>query len=123
MRMSKLLMNLRNVPDDEADDVRSMLDEHRIAYYETQPSRWGISFGGIWVTEAADFAEAKRLMAAYQAQRQQRAREDHANAKRAGTAETFRSVLRAEPARVVLTVLGILFMLALLALPVILLRG
>lgn len=122
MRMSKLLMNLRHVPEDEADDVRAMLEEHRIAYYETQPSRWGISFGGIWVTEAADFAEAKRLMAAYQAQRQHRAREEYASAKRAGTAETFRSVLRAEPARVALTVLGILVMLGLLALPVILLR-
>ena len=63
--MSKLLMNLRNVPDDELADVRAMLDEHRIAYYETKPSRWGISFGGVWVAEASDFAEAKRLMAVY----------------------------------------------------------
>ncbi|GAB3750426.1 DUF6164 family protein [Lysobacter olei] len=121
--MSKLLMNLRNVPDDEADDVRAMLDEHRIAYYETKPSRWGISFGGIWVTDEADFAEAKRHMAEYQARRQRRAREEYEDAKRQGTAETFASVLRNEPARVALTVLGILFMLALLALPVILLRG
>ena len=29
--MSKLLLNLRNVPDDEADDVRAMLDENGIA--------------------------------------------------------------------------------------------
>lgn len=116
-------MNLRNVPDDEADDVRAMLDEHRIAYYETKPSRWGVSFGGIWVTDEADFAEAKRHMAEYQARRQQRAREEYEDAKRQGTAGTFGSVLRNEPARVALTVLGILFMLALLALPVILLRG
>lgn len=121
--MSKLLMNLRNVPEDEADDVRAMLDEHRIGYYETQPSRWGISFGGIWVTDAADFAEAKRLMAGYQAQRQQRARDEYARAKREGTAETFQSVLRTEPVRVALTLLGILVMLGLLALPIILLRG
>jgi hypothetical protein len=33
--MAKLLLNLRNVPDDEADDVRALLDEHDIAYYET----------------------------------------------------------------------------------------
>ncbi|MCX7041690.1 MAG: DUF6164 family protein, partial [Gammaproteobacteria bacterium] len=32
--MSKLLLNLRNVPDDEADDVRALLDAHGIAYYE-----------------------------------------------------------------------------------------
>ena len=30
--MSKPLMNLRNVPDDEADEVRAMLDAQRIAF-------------------------------------------------------------------------------------------
>ena len=37
--MSKLLLNLRMVLDDEADDVRAMLDANRIEFYETQPSR------------------------------------------------------------------------------------
>ena len=74
--MSRLLLNLRNVPDDEADDVRAFLDANRIAYYETRPSLWGISAGGIWVTEDADVAEAKRLMATYQAERGTRAREE-----------------------------------------------
>lgn len=121
--MSKLLLNLRNVPDDEADDVRAMLDAHGIAFYETTPSMWGISAGGIWVTEDAAIGEAKRLMADYQGQRQTRARAEYAAAKRAGTAETFWMVLRAEPGRVVLTVLAILFLLSLVALPMILLRG
>ena len=49
--MSKLLLNLRNVPDDESDDVRALLLAHRIESYETQPSRWGISYGGIWVSD------------------------------------------------------------------------
>lgn len=119
--MPKLLLNLRNVPEDEADDVRAMLDKHRIEFYETKPSMWGVSAGGIWLTEAADFAEAKRLMADYQQQRGVRARELHAAAKRAGTAETFGMVLRAEPGRVALLALAILFVLALMALPVILL--
>lgn len=120
--MSKLLLNLRNVPDDEADDVRAMLDANRIAFYETAPSRWGISSGGIWVTEDDAIVEAKRLMAIYQQGRQARVRAEYDAARRAGTADTFWTVLRTEPARVVLTVLGILFMLALVALPIILLR-
>ena len=121
--MSKLLLNLRNVPDDEADDVRAMLDAHAIAFYETRPSVWGISAGGMFVTEDAQFAEAKRLMADYQHARGSRARAEYEAAVRDGTAETFWSVVRAEPARVLVTVLGILFALALVALPVILLRG
>lgn len=121
--MPKLLLNLRNVPDDEADDVRAMLDAHRIAFYETRPSTWGVSAGGIWVTEDEDFASAKRAMADYQQQRGARVRAEHAAAKLAGTTETFWMVLRAEPGRVLLTLLAIAFLLGLVALPVILLRG
>lgn len=121
--MSKLLLNLRNVPDDEADDVRALLDAHGIAYYETRPSMWGISAGGIFVTEDRAIVEANRLMAAYQEQRGTRARAEYAEAVRDGTAETFWTALRAEPGRVVLTLLAILFLLGLVALPIILLRG
>lgn len=121
--MPKLLLNLRNVPDDEADDVRALLDANAIAHYDTKPSMWGISAGGIWVADDAAFAAAKRAMADYQRQRGARAREEYAAAKRAGTAETFISVLRAEPGRVGLIVLAILFLLGLMALPVILLYG
>ena len=122
-RMSRLLLNLRNVPADEADDVRAMLDAKRIAYYETPPSFWGISSGGIWVTEDADFADAKRALDDYEQQRSVRVRAEYAAARRAGTAETFVRILRADPLRVVMTLLGILFALGLAALPVILLRG
>jgi hypothetical protein len=121
--MSRLLLNLRNVPEDEADDVRALLDANGIAYYETTPGPWNISVGGIWVKEDADLGEARRLMAGYQQQRGERARAEHAAAVRAGTVETFWSQLRAEPARVLLAVLGILLALALVALPVLLLRA
>ena len=121
--MAKLLLNLRNVPDDEADDVRELLDENGIAWYETKPGPWRISVGGIWISEDAAVVEAKRLMAEYQQARGARARAEYEAAVRDGTAETFWSVLHAEPARVLLAVLGILFALALVALPVILLRG
>lgn len=121
--MPKLLMNLRNVPGDEADDVRAMLDAQRIAFYETRPSIWGVSAGGIWITEDAAFADARRAMDHYQQQRAARARAEYAAAKRAGTADTFITVLRAEPMRVVLSVLGILFALGLVTLPFFLLRG
>jgi hypothetical protein len=121
--MSKLLLNLRNVPDDEADDVRALLDAKRIAFHETTPSLWGISAGGIWVTEDADFADAKRVFDEYEQQRSVRVRAEYAAAKRAGTAETFVSVVRAEPLRVVVTLLGILLVLGLVALPVLLLLG
>lgn len=121
--MSKLLLNLRNVLDKEADDVRAMLDTNRIEFYETKPGFWGFTVGGIWVAEDSAIGEAKRLMAIYQEQRRTRVRAEYAAAKRDGTAETFWTVLREEPGRVLLTLLAIICLLGLVALPVILLRG
>jgi len=120
--MSKLLLNLRHVLDDEIEDVRAMLAAARIEFYETQPSRWGISHGGIWITDDADVAEAKRLMADYQQQRRTRVRAEYQAAQRDGSAETFWDVVRREPGRVLLTLVAIVFLLGLVALPVILLR-
>ena len=120
--MSRLLLNLRNVPDDELDDVRAMLEANRIEFHETTPSRWGISYGGVWITHERDVAEARRLMAAYQQERQARARAEYEAARRDGSAETFWTVLREQPARVALTALAIIVLLGLVALPVFLLR-
>lgn len=115
--MPKLLLNLRTATDDEADDVRALLDAKRIAFYETTPSLWGISSGGIWVTEDADFAAAKRAFDDYECERSARVRAEYAAARRAGTAETIASTLRDDPLRVVMTVVGILIILGLATLP------
>jgi len=121
--MAKLLLNLRHVPDDEADDVREMLDANGIVFYETKPGPWRISVGGIWISQDAAIVEAKRLMAEYQQARGARARAEYAAAVRDGTAETFWSQLREEPLRVLLTVVAIVLLLGLVALPVVLLRA
>ena len=118
--MSKLLLNLRGVPDDEADDVRRFLDSGGIGYYETRPNLWGIP-GAIWISNDGDVAEAKRLMAEYQRERLTRARAERAEAERNGTAETFADVLRTQPLRVALAVIAVALLLGLMAVPVLLL--
>lgn len=118
--MAKLLLNLRNVPDDEADDVRAFLDAARIEHYETRPGPWGISAGGIWVRNDEDVAEAKRHMAQYQRERAERVRAETAQARRDGTAETFSDIARAQPLRVVVILVAIALLLGLMALPAIL---
>jgi hypothetical protein len=115
--MAKLLLNLRDVPDDEADDVRRFLDAGRIGYYETRPSLWGISAGGIWIRDENDVAEAKRRMEEYQRERQARAREAHAEAERSGTSLKFADVLRRQPLRVALAAFAVALVLALMAAP------
>ncbi|MBO9662569.1 DUF6164 family protein [Dokdonella sp.] len=118
--MPSLLLNLRHVPDDEADEVRALLDAHRIEFYETPPSRWGISAGAIWITDEDVAPEAKRLFADYQAKRQAQAQADYATARREGTAPTWWTMLRHEPLRVLMAVLVAALVLGLLVLPVLL---
>lgn len=116
--MSNLLLNLRHVPDDEADGVRALLDARRIGYYETPPSRWGVSAGAIWIREDEDAEEARRLLAGYQADRAGKARADYAAARRDGTAPTGWTMLRDEPGRVLAVLLVVALMLGLVVLPV-----
>lgn len=116
--MAKLFLNLRNVPADEADEVREMLRAHAIDFYETPPSPWGISAGGLWIEDADALARAKVLMAEYQARRRDDARAEQASAEREGRAETFSGLLRDRPAYVVGMLAAMLFIIALtLALP------
>ncbi|MEE7548544.1 hypothetical protein HF319_17270 [Xanthomonas sp. Kuri4-1] len=121
--MAKLLMNLRNVPEDEADDVRALLDRHAIEHYETRPSNWGISAGGIWLREDADQARARAVLADYQQQRGEQARARRQAELAQGTAETFGSLLRRRPLFVLVTLVGMLVVASLVLLPFLLLSG
>ncbi len=99
--MAKLFLNLRNVPGDEADEVRELLRANTIDFYETQPSPWGISAGGLWIEDTEQLSRAKALMADYQASRRNQARARQAADEREGRAETFMGTLRARPGHVI----------------------
>jgi hypothetical protein len=114
--MPKLLLNLRQVPDDEAEDVGAMLDEQQIAWYQTPPNRWGISAGGIWIREDSEYPRARAAMDAYQAQRAERVRAEWAQAKAAGSAPTLLDVFRANPFGMLATWLAIALLLGLMVL-------
>ena len=108
--MAILLMNLRDVPGDELEEVRGLLEAAGVDYYETRPSLWGISGGGVWLRDPAQEALARERLAAYQAERTQRARASRA----AGERE---SPWRERPLQSAAALLGVLIMLALSTLP------
>ena len=116
-----LLLNLYQVPDDEADEVRALLTKHAIEFYETRPSRWGVSHGGIWIADDASAVDARRLMDNYQEQRRVRAREAYEEARRNGVVGNWGTLLR-QPWRLLLLLLGVAFALALILIPVLSLR-
>ena len=109
--MPMLIMNLRNVPDDEAAAVRALLRSHHVAFYEPPPGRWGISAGGIWVREREEAKRARELLADYQRARGERARADYEARRRSGQVETLVDRLHREPVRV-LVYLGLIALVA-----------
>lgn len=99
--MAKLLFKLRNVPEDELDDVLALLEENRIDFYETEPGNWGISLPALWIQDDSQFDAARALIEQYQAQRALRAREEYINLVQEGQADTWLDRFRRQPLRVV----------------------
>jgi len=105
--MAKRLFNLRNVPDDEATQVRQLLDDQGIEYYETPARFWVFSMPAIWLIRDSDFEAASASIQRYQVQRQQQQRELYRQAKEQGRAPTlWRKFLQA-PVQFILTLLAI----------------
>lgn len=97
--MTILLLNLRQVPDDEAEEVRALLEAHQIPFYETEPSLWGISFGGIWLSNPNDQEKAKALVADYQEERARSERQRYQQAQLDGTAPNLWQRFCEQPVR------------------------
>ena len=121
--MSRLIFDLRGVPDDEADEVRALLDAERVDYYETRPAPLGLFAGGLWLRENTEYDRAKALLAGYQLQRRAAALARQAEAERDGTRETFWASLARHPVRVIAVLLGIVFIVGFTLLPYLLFGG
>ena len=67
--MSILLFSLRGVPDDEADEVRELLTEQNIDFYETPAGNWGVSMPALWLRNEVELPQAQALLNTYQQQR------------------------------------------------------
>ena len=68
--MAKQLFRLRNVPEDEAEEIRQLLTEAQIDFYETPGGNWGISMPALWLKDETQWDRAKALIDEYQQQRQ-----------------------------------------------------
>ena len=71
--MAHLIFKLRNVPDDEAEEVRCLLEDNEIYYYETDSGRFGLGFAAMWMKDDEQLEQAKELIQQYQVERYQQA--------------------------------------------------
>ena len=97
--MSILLFKLRFVPDDEAQDIRDVLIENEIDFYETSAGILGLSMPGIWLKDETQLTKARQLIDEYQHQRQARAREDYQNQLDSGHVRNMFDMFKEAPLR------------------------
>ena len=109
--MPHLLFKLNSVPEDELIDVRRLLEENDINYYETDAGRFGFSLAAIWLPDSVDPESAKELLDRYKEQRYQQAREIYEQQQRDGTADTFLLKALHSPIRTVIYIAAILAVL------------
>ena len=117
--MPKLLLNLRNVTEEEAHEVAELMADNAIEHYLTPPGPVGSTAGGIWLKDADDHPRARALMDDYQDQRSQRVRAELEQARREGRAETFWTTLRRHPLRTSVYLAVAVFILMVFFAPVI----
>ena len=87
--MPHLLFSLRGVPEDEAEEVRELLAEHAIDFYETSSGNWGISMPALWLKDKTQLTQARILLYEYQKNRAAAQRALYEQLKREGKAPSF----------------------------------
>jgi len=116
--MATLLFKLRSVPDDEAEDIRALLTENNINYYETTAGSWGISLPALWLHNNKQLEQSKTLIANYQKERAKHAQKTYAEQCNEGTQRTIIHIIQEAPLKFFLYLFGIIFVLYLATIPV-----
>lgn len=109
--MGSLVFRLRNVPDDEAQAVRSLLDDNQIDWYETTAGNWGIAMPGLWVSNENDIKLARALIEKYQEERQRSLRRAYEDGLTTGETRTFIQAVKDSPLKTLATIAFCLFVL------------
>ena len=109
--MAKLIFKLKSVSDDEADDIKNLLAENKIEFYESPAGNWEISMHALWLNDEAKYAQAKQLIDEYQVRRSQRMRLETQQKIEQGEHETFIQRLLNKPVQFLITLAIIVFIL------------
>ena len=115
--MAKIIFKLRSVSDDEADDVRQLLNDNHIDFYESPAGNWGISLHALWLHDDDDYQRAKKLIDTYQRERSERVRMERQQQIERGEHETFVQRLLNRPLQVFLVLAFIAFILYVSVMP------
>ncbi len=82
--MSILIFRLNGADLEEAEEVRQLLEQNQLDYYETSAGRWGVSVAGLWLQDESRADEARDLLNQYASQRQLEVRRHYQQARERG---------------------------------------
>lgn len=115
--MPTLLLKLKNVPDDEYEEICELLISHHVEYYETSVGFWGIGMAAIWLRDAAQLDLAHDILNTYTKNRQEKAKQEYKQKLEAGEARTILSTFSQQPIMFVLYGLALFIILGLSIVP------
>ena len=115
--MAILLFRLANVPDDEAMEIRELLETNDIYFYETTAGRWRLGVDAIWLTDNTNEERARDLIKNYQTERTASQRKNYAELVEQGNAPTLWQNFLRSPLRFVALIVAVIFVLGLTLLP------
>jgi hypothetical protein len=75
--MATLLFKLNQVPEDEAEDIRKLLDEGGFNVYETSAGFFGLGVAAIWLRDRDELGRARAVIDDYQQQRAETMQADY----------------------------------------------
>ena len=115
--MAVLLFRLNQVPEDEADDVRQLLNDARLDFYESSAGFFGLGVAAIWLRDNDDLPRARKLIDDYQAQRTEAMRADYQARLSAGEENSFWQQSLQHPFRLIGSIALLALVLAIIMLP------
>jgi hypothetical protein len=115
--MATLLFRLNNVPEDEAEDVRQLLDDKGFAFYETQAGFFGLGVAAIWLVNDQQLPLAQAILDEYQAKRAIEQRQHYETLRASGEIPGFFQSILQHPIRFIGVLLLIAFVLSLMLIP------
>ncbi len=119
--MARLLFKLAQVPDDEAAEIRALLDEHQISYYETDAGFFRVGLDAIWLADGVQEERARELIRVYQADRALRQQQNYAHLVEAGQVPSVWQHFCAQPIRFIAVTAAIIFVAGLTLIPFVML--
>ena len=119
--MARLLFKLAQVPVDEAQELRVLLDEHQIRYYETDAGFFRVGLDAIWLSDNAQEERARELIREYQVARALQQQQNYAQLVEAGQVPSLWQHFCANPIRVIAALVAIVFVAALTLVPFVML--